>query len=344
MEYRKVLEKVIERENLSYDETRELFGKIMGGEFTPAQIAGMLVALRMKGETTEEIAGAASAMREKSRKVNLPDSLKEQIVDTCGTGGDLKGTFNVSTTVAFVLAAGGVPVAKHGNRSVSSKCGSADILEALGVRIDLSPEDVGRCIEETGFGFMFAPVFHPAMANVIKPRRELGVRTVFNILGPLTNPAGAKRQLMGIFDGELSEKIAGVLSKLGVKKACIVHGYDGMDEITICERTKVTELSDGDIKSYVIAPEDFGFERAKIEDIAAADSLEENKKIIESILKGEDRSARKDMVALNAGFGFYVAGKVATPSDGVKFAVDLLDSGKPFEVLKKVIEFGKSIS
>ncbi|OMH41084.1 anthranilate phosphoribosyltransferase [Desulfurobacterium indicum] len=343
MEYRKVLEKVIEREDLSYDETRELFRKIMDGEFTPAQIAGILVALRMKGETTEEIAGAASAMREKSRKVNLPDSLKEKIVDTCGTGGDLKGTFNVSTTVAFVLAAGGVPVAKHGNRSVSSKCGSADILEALGIRIDLSPEDVGRCIEETGFGFMFAPVFHPAMANVIKPRKELGVRTVFNILGPLTNPAGAKRQLMGIFDGELSEKIAGVLSKLGVKKACIVHGYDGMDEITICERTKVTELSNGDIKSYVIAPEDFGFERAKIEDIAAADSLEENKNMIESILKGEDRSARKDMVAINAGFGFYVAGKVDTPSDGIKLSVDLLDSGKPFEVLRKVIEFGNSV-
>ncbi|WP_456437673.1 anthranilate phosphoribosyltransferase [Desulfurobacterium sp.] len=338
MEYRAVLEKVIKRENLSYEETRELFGKIMGGELTPAQIAGILVALRMKGETTEEIAGAASAMREKSRKVYLSESLKEKIVDTCGTGGDLKGTFNVSTTVAFVLAAGGVPVAKHGNRSVSSKCGSADILEALGVKIDLQPEEVGKCIEETGFGFMFAPVFHPAMANVIKPRRELGVRTVFNILGPLTNPAGAMRQLMGIFDGELSEKIAGVLSKLGVKKACIVHGFDGMDEITICERTKITELLDGDVKSYVVSPEDFGFEKADIKEIAAAETLDDNKRMIEAILKGEDKSAKRDMVALNAGFGFYVAGKVASPSEGVRLALDLLNEGRPFEVLKKVIE------
>ncbi|WP_457567998.1 anthranilate phosphoribosyltransferase [Desulfurobacterium sp.] len=338
MEFKEILEDVINGKNLSYEETKDLFGKIMGGELTPAQIAGILVAMRMKGETTEEIAGAASAMRDKSRKVVLSEDLKERIVDTCGTGGDLKGTFNVSTTVAFVLAAGGVPVAKHGNRSVSSRCGSADILEALGVKIDLQPDEVGRCIEETGFGFMFAPVFHPAMANVIKPRRELGVRTVFNILGPLTNPAGARRQLMGIFDGELSERIAGVLSKLGVKRACIVHGFDGTDEVTVCDRTKITELSDGEIKSYVVSPEDFGFERAETEEIRAADSLEENKKMIEAILKGDDDSARRDMVALNAGFGFYVAEKVSSPMEGVSLALELLKTGRPFSVLQKVIE------
>ncbi|SNR70165.1 anthranilate phosphoribosyltransferase [Desulfurobacterium atlanticum] len=336
MEFKTLLDSVIEGQHLSFKDTQGLFNNIMDGKLSEAQIAGILVALRMKGETVDEIAAAASVMRAKSRKVPLSDDMRNKVVDTCGTGGDLKGTFNISTTVAFVLAAGGVPVAKHGNRSVSSKCGSADILEALGVKIDLPPEGVAKCIEETGFGFMFAPVFHPAMANVVKPRKDLGVRTIFNILGPLTNPAGAKKQLMGVFNGDLTEKLAKVLSVLGVERACVVHGFDGMDEITICDRTKITELSNGKIESYIVAPEDFGFKRADISDIKAFDTTGENKLLVEKILKGEDDSPKRDMVALNAGFGFYVAGVVHSPLEGVKKALDLLASGKPYEILKKV--------
>jgi len=343
MEFKALLDSVIEGQHLSFEATKELFNNIMEGKLTSAQIAGILVALRMKGETVEEIAAASSVMRAKSRKVPLSDEIKDKVVDTCGTGGDLKGTFNVSTTVAFVLAAGGVPVAKHGNRSVSSKCGSADILETLGVKIDLPPEGVAKCIEEAGFGFMFAPVFHPAMANVVKPRKELGVRTIFNILGPLTNPAGAKKQLMGVFNGDLTEKLAQVLSLLGVERACVVHGFDGMDEITICDRTKITELSNGKIESYIIAPEEFGFKRADISDIKAFDTPKENKLLVERILKGEDESPRRDMVALNAGFGFYVAGVVHSPSEGVNKALDLLSSGKPYKVLEKISQVSYSL-
>ncbi len=342
MDFKKFLDSVIEGQHISFKETEKLFDAIMEGNLTSAQIAGILIALRIKGETVEEIAAAASVMREKSKKVFLSEDLQNKVIDTCGTGGDLKGTFNVSTTVAFVLAAGGVPVAKHGNRSVSSRCGSADILDVLGVKIDLPPEGVVRCIEEVGFGFMFAPVFHPAMANVVKPRKELGVRTIFNILGPLTNPAGAKKQLMGVFNGDLTEKLANVLSLLGVERACVVHGFDGMDEITICDRTKVTEFSGGKITSYIIAPEDFGFKRADVSEIKAADTLAENKEIVEAVLKGEDDSPRRDMVALNAGFGFYVAGIVHSPEEGIKKALEILSSGKPYETLKKVAEVSYS--
>jgi anthranilate phosphoribosyltransferase len=342
MEAKGILNRLIEKKDLSFGEARELFNVIMEGKFTEVQIAGILVALRAKGETVDEIAGAASVMREKSLKVPLPKEIREKIVDTCGTGGDLKGTFNISTTVAFVVASCGVPVAKHGNRSVSSKCGSADILEALGVKIDLTPEQVAECIKETNFGFMFAPRFHPAMASVVKPRKELRIRTIFNLLGPMTNPAGAKRQLMGVFSEDLTEKLAEVLLKLGTERAFVVHGKDGMDEITLCDSTKVTELSREKIKSYEISPEDYGLKRVSPSELLAGETLEENKEIVLRILRGEEKSAKRDVVLLNSAFALLVADRVNSVEEGIELARKSLEEGKPYEVLKRVIEVTNS--
>ena len=338
MKVKEVLNKLVEKQNLSFEETRDLFTQIMDGKLTDVQIAGILVALRSKGETTEEIAGATSVMREKSLKVPLSEEIRERIVDTCGTGGDLKGTFNISTTVALVVAACGVPVAKHGNRSVSSKCGSADILEAFGVKIDLTPEQVAKCIEETNFGFMFAPKFHPAMASVVRPRKELGIRTVFNLLGPMTNPAGAKRQLMGVFADYLTEKLSEVLLKLGTKKAFIVHGKDGTDEITICDMTKITEISNGNIKSYVISPEDFGIRRASFDEIKGGETLEENKEIVRRVLTGEEKGAKRNVVLLNATFALLAAEKVSSVEEGIELANSVIEEGKPYELLCEIVK------
>ncbi|RUM43073.1 MAG: anthranilate phosphoribosyltransferase [Desulfurobacterium sp.] len=338
MKVKEVLNKLVEKQNLSFEETRDLFTQIMDGKLTDVQIAGILVALRSKGETTDEIAGATSVMREKSLKVPLSEEIRERIVDTCGTGGDLKGTFNISTTVALVVAACGVPVAKHGNRSVSSKCGSADILEAFGVKIDLTPEQVAKCIEETNFGFMFAPKFHPAMASVVRPRKELGIRTVFNLLGPMTNPAGAKRQLMGVFADHLTEKLGEVLLKLGTKKAFIVHGKDGTDEIIICDMTKVTEISNGDIKSYVISPEDFGIRRASFDEIKGGETLEENKEIVRRVLTGEEKGAKRNVVLLNAAFALLAAEKVSSVEEGIELANSVIEEGKPYELLCEIVK------
>ncbi|RUM45144.1 MAG: anthranilate phosphoribosyltransferase [Desulfurobacterium sp.] len=343
MEVKEVLSRLIEKKDLSFEESKELFNAIMEGKLTEAQIAGILVALRAKGETVDEIAGATLAMREKSLKVPLPEEIKNRIVDTCGTGGDLKGTFNISTTVAFVVASCGVPVAKHGNRSVSSKCGSADILEALGVKVDLTPEQVAECIKETNFGFMFAPRFHPAMANVARPRRELGIRTIFNLLGPMTNPAGAKRQLMGVFSEELTEKLAEVLLKLGAEKAFIVHGKDGMDEVTLCDSTKITEISGGEVRSYEVSPEDFGLRKGAPSELLGGRSLEENREIVVKILKGEEKGAKRDIVLLNSAFALLVADRVKSVEEGIELARRALEEGKPYEVLKKVVEVTNSL-
>ena len=343
MKIKEILNKLLEKENLSFEETRKLFSKIMEKELTEIQTAAILTALRAKGETSEEIAGAASVMKEKSLKVPLKEEIKNKIVDTCGTGGDLKGTFNISTTVALIVAACGVPVAKHGNRSVSSKCGSADILEALGVKIDLPPEKVAKCIEETNFGFMFAPIFHPAMANVVKVRKELGIRTIFNVLGPLTNPAGAKKQLLGVFSEDLTEKLAHVLKLLGTEKAFIVHGKDGMDEISICEETKITELVNGKIKTYTVKPEDFGLKRANAEELKASENLEENKKLIERILAGEEKGAKRDIVLLNTAFTLLVAEFVKSVEEGIKLALNTIESGKAYKTLKKVVEISNKV-
>ena len=245
----------VDGNNLSEEQMIGAMRDIMEGNATDALIASFLTALRIKGETVAEITGAAKVMREKVTRIKAP----EYTVDTCGTGGDMSHTFNISTTSALVVAACGVPVAKHGNRSVSSSCGSADVLEAMGIKIDLEPQKVEKCLEETGFGFMFAPLFHPAMKYAIGPRKEMGIRTVFNILGPLTNPAGAERQVLGVFSDKLTEPLAEVLGNLGVKHAFVVHGEDGLDEITNTDKTKVSELKDGKVDTYFISPDDFNF-------------------------------------------------------------------------------------
>ncbi len=338
MEVREILNRLVEKENLTRNETYKLFSSIMEGELTDVQIAGILIALRSKGETVEEIAGATEVLREKSRKVPLKEELRKRVVDTCGTGGDLKGTFNISTTVGLVVASCGVPVAKHGNRSVSSRCGSADILESFGVKIDLEPEQVARCIEELGFGFMFAPKFHPAMASVVRPRKELGIRTIFNVLGPMTNPAGAVRQLMGVYDERLTEKLAEVLLKLGTERAFIVHGKDGTDEITISDATKVTEIRNGEIKSYTVTPEDFGLRKAPFSEIKGGKSLEENREIVRRVLTGEEKGAKRDVVALNAGFALVAGGRVEKVEDGIELAVKTMEEGKPYELLCRLVK------
>jgi anthranilate phosphoribosyltransferase len=342
MEIREVLNRLVERGNLSLRESRELFTQIMEGRVSDVQIAGILVALRAKGETSDEIAGAAGVMREKARKVPLREEIREKLVDTCGTGGDLKGTFNISTTTALVVASCGVPVAKHGNRSITSRCGSADILESFGVKIELEPEQVGKCIEELGFGFMFAPKFHPAMASVARPRRELGIRTIFNVLGPLTNPAGAERQLMGVYSESLTEKLAQVLAKLGSKRAFVVHGKDGTDEITITAPTKITELKDGEIKSYTITPEEFGLKRASLSEILAGRTIEENREIVKRILTGEEKGAKRDVVALNAAFALLAADAVSSVEEGIEKALAAISEGKPYRLLQKLVEMTNS--
>src|SRR4030066_2484306 len=268
--------------NLSEAEMAECMNEIMEGRSTDAQIGAFLAALRMKGETVDEITGAARVMREKAAKIKSP----EGVLDTCGTGGYMSHTFNISPTVAIVVAAAGVPVAKHGNRSVSSKSGSADVLEALGIKIDLQPEKVEQCLFETGFGFLFAPLFHPAMKYAIGPRREMGIRTIFNILGPLTNPAGAKRQLLGVFAGHLTETLAMVLGNLGAVDAMVIHGRDGLGEISISDETKVSRFSDGKTENFFIAPEDFGIRRMEIDSIHGGNK-EENASITLAVLRGE---------------------------------------------------------
>lgn len=342
MNFKEVLNRLVEGKSLGYEESSELFNRIMEGELTDIQIAGVLVALRAKGEKVEEIAGAASVMREKSEKVPLREEIRERLVDTCGTGGDLKGTFNISTTVALVVASCGVPVAKHGNRSVTSRCGSADILESFGVKIDLEPRQVAVCIEKLNFGFMFAPRFHPAMASVVRPRKELGIRTIFNLLGPLTNPAGARRQLMGVYSESLTEKLAEVLFRLGSKRAFVVHGKDGIDEITVTAPTKVTEVDGDEIKSYTVSPEDFGLKRASLSEILAGRTLEENREIVRRVLTGEEKGAKRDIVALNSAFALLASGAVSTVEEGIEKALSAMEDGKPYQLLCKLVKLTNS--
>jgi anthranilate phosphoribosyltransferase len=325
---REAIKMLTQRTNLSEDEMIRAMSDIMEGRATDAQIASFLTALSLKGETIDEITGAAKVMREKVARVKAP----ENTVDTCGTGGDMAGTFNISTTAAIIVSACGVPVAKHGNRSVSSGCGSADVLEALGVRIDLQPQGVERCLEETGFGFMFAPLFHPAMKYAIGPRKEIGIRTVFNILGPLTNPAGALRQVLGVFSDSLTETLAGVLAHLGSVHAFVVHSEDGLDEITTTGRTKVSELRDGKVNTYFINPEELGFEKASIDNLKGG-SAEENALISKRILNGEN-GPRRD-IAMAA----MIAGNAAGDFRGaIEKAVDVIDSGKAIKKLEEIKE------
>lgn len=331
-----LIKKVVERQNLTFEETVAAFNEIMSGEATEAQISAFIVALRMKGEICDEIAGAATVMREKATKIEPKD--RAFLLDTCGTGGDGADTFNISTCAAIVAAAAGAKVAKHGNRSVSSRCGSADVLEALNVKIAITPEKMGECLDKVGIAFLFAPTLHQAMKFAIKPRKEIGIRTIFNILGPLTNPASAPSQLIGVFSEKITETIASVLKTLGNKHSYIVHGMDGLDEISLCEETKISELkSDGTISTYFIKPEDFGFSRVKREEIKGGIPTE-NAEIIKNILDGQ-KGPQRDIVCFNAGFALCAAGITKTPREGIKKAEEAIDSGKAKKVLLSLIEF-----
>ena len=327
------LKKVIEFKDLDKEEAEAVMKEIMSGNAKPTQIAAILTALRMKGETIEEITAFAKIMREFSLKIN-PDVPK--LLDTCGTGGDNLNTFNISTATAFVVSVY-VPVAKHGNKAVSSKSGSADVLEALGVNLNVPIERVKESIEKIGIGFLFAPNFHPAMKYATPVRRELGIRTVFNVLGPLTNPANANYQLMGVYDETLTEKLANVLKNLGLKGALVVHG-SGMDEITTIGKTKISELRNGEVKSYYIEPEDFGIKRAKLEDIKGGDA-EENAKIIRNIFEGDEVGAKRDIVVLNAAYALYIAEEAKDVEEGIKLAEKSIDSGMALKKLEDLIEF-----
>jgi len=328
---RDAIRKVAEREDLTEAEAVAVMTEIMDGEATPAQIAGLITALRMKGETVDEVTGFARVMREKS--IKIPTSREPTaLIDTCGTGGDHLGTFNVSTTAAFVVAGASVPVAKHGNRAMSSKCGSADVLEALGVAITLSPESVGRCVDEVGIGFMFAPAHHPSMKHAVVPRKEIGIRTVFNILGPLTNPAGAKRQIIGVSEAHLVELLAGALLRLGSEHAIVAHGLDGIDELSTVGRTKIAELRDGKLDTYEISPEDVGLKKAAVADLAQGEDPAESARITEEVLSGKP-GPRRDIVVLNAGAALKVAGKAASLVEGIALACDSIDSGAAAKAL-----------
>ncbi|RUM48990.1 MAG: anthranilate phosphoribosyltransferase [Hydrogenothermus sp.] len=330
---KEILNKLTNFENLAEEEVKNLFNLIMEGKLTDTQIGAILTALKMKGETIEEITAAANVMRQKAVKVPVKD--KSKLVDTCGTGGDKVNTFNVSTISAFVVAGAGAKVAKHGNRSVSSKCGSADIMQALGVNIEMPPEIASKALEEVGIAFLFAPIYHPAMKNVIKQRRELGIRTIFNILGPLSNPAEAKYQLMGVFSEKLVEPLAKVLSNLGIERGFVVHGLEGLDEVSITTKTFVAEINNGEISTYYVEPEDFGLRKANLSDIEGGD-LECNLDIALKILKGEDKGVKADFVALNSGFALKASGIVDTIKEGVELAKETIYSRKAYEVLEKL--------
>ena len=323
--------RLVERQDLTEEEARSAMSVIMSGGATPAQIAGFLVALRMKGETVDEITGCAKAMREAATPVEAGDL---DVVDTCGTGGTRKGTFNVSTAAALVAAGAGVPIAKHGNRGMSSSIGSADVLQALGVNVEAEPAVVARCIRGAGIGFLFAPVLHKAMKHAIGPRRELGVRTVFNVLGPLTNPAGARRQLLGVFSEALVETIAGVLARLGATRAMVVHSADGMDEISICDETLVAEVGMGRIATRRIGPEDVGLPRAPVQALLVKD-VAESAAAVRAVLDGE-QGPRRDMVLLNAAAAVYVGGKADTLRGGLHAAAGSVDSGRAKHVLERL--------
>ena len=326
-----ILEKLLSKENLSQKESYKIMHQIMSGEYNDSQISGFLIALRSKGENSSEIAGFARAMRDKMTIVPI----ESDAIDMCGTGGDTKGTFNISTAASFVVAAAGVKVAKHGNRSMTSKSGSADVLEALKINITYPPEFVAEQIENIGLGFMFAPALHPAMKYAVGPRKSLGIRTVFNLLGPLCNPAKVKRQVMGIFDGNFSTKIAKSLKKLSTIEAYVVHGEDGLDEISITAKTKITHLdNNGDISSFIFDPSDYNMKLCSLNHLKGG-SPKKNAEIILSILKGEKGFVR-DIVVLNAAFGIKVGGKASTIKEAILIAEESIDSGSALKILERL--------
>ena len=337
MDIKEAIGKVMLGEHLLGEEAEAVMGQIMAGETTPAQIGAFLTALRLKGETVEEITGCARAMRRSAIPVR---PRRQDLVDTCGTGGDKTGTFNISTTAAFVVAGAGLAVAKHGNRSVSSHCGSADLLEALGVNLELAPDQVADCIDEVGIGFLFAPRFHPAMKHAIGPRREMGVRTIFNILGPLTNPAGATRQIMGVYDPSLTSPLAQVLGRLGAQAAFVVHGADGLDELSTTGINRVSHLRDGWVKDFSLDPAELGLPGARLKDLRGG-TAEENAQITQAILAGE-RGPRRDVVLLNAAAALVAGGMARDFKEGLQQAAEAIDSGSAREKLEGLVAFSQA--
>jgi anthranilate phosphoribosyltransferase len=333
------IKKLISPVDLTEEEVIKTMNSIMEGNATPAQIGSFITALRIKGETVEEITGCAKVMRDKAERF-VPEL--DYFIDTCGTGGDGSNSFNISTASAIVASAGGVPVAKHGNRSVSSMTGCADVLEALGVNINITSEQAKKCIEDIGICFMFAPAFHKSMKYAAGPRKELGIRTIFNVLGPLTNPAGAKGQVMGVFDSKLTETLARVLLKLGTEKAMVVHGMDGMDEITTTTSTIVSEVKDGSVISYEIKPEDFGIKACSKEDLKGGDS-KANGEIITSIFKGE-KGAKRDIVLLNSAAALYIGKKVQSIKEGIQLAGEIIDTGKASDKLQQLVAYTSKLA
>jgi anthranilate phosphoribosyltransferase len=332
-------------ESLSRDEARGVMSEVLAGKCTDAQIAALLVALHMKGETVEEIVGFAEAIRQVATPlkvagnstIDVSGTERDALVDTCGTGGDASGTFNISTATALVAAGAGVRVAKHGNRSVTSKCGSADVMEALGVNISLPASQIAACLQEVGIAFLFAPAMHSAMKYVQPARRELRLRTVFNLLGPLTNPANASAQVVGVYSDDLVEKLAEALSMLGLRRAMVVHGCDGLDEITIGGTTRVAEVRDGQVRTYEVTPEEFGLKRAPIESISGGDAAE-NARIIQEVLAGK-KSPCRDVVLLNAAATLVAAGRANLLSEAMPMAAKSIDSGDARSKLESLVAF-----
>ncbi len=333
------IHKLAERADLTEPEAETVMGEIMDGSATPAQIAAYLMGLRMKGETVEEIAGSVLAMRARATRIRVRDL---QLLDTCGTGGDGAHTFNISTTAAFIVAGAGLTVAKHGNRSVSSKSGSADVLAALGVAINLPPERVADCVNEVGIGFLFAPLYHSAMKQCAQPRQELGIRTLLNILGPLTNPAGARLQVVGVFDAKLTELLAKVLLHLGAQHCFVVHGMDGLDEITVTDRTRISEGKAGVVSSYAIDPSEFGLTRVRAKELVGG-TAEENAALTRDIFRGR-KGPKRDIACLNAAPALVAGGKAKTLQDGFALAQRTIDSGAAMEKLEQLIDFTKKAS
>jgi anthranilate phosphoribosyltransferase len=334
--FKENLSKIVKRENLNEDQMSQMITDIFSGNITDAQIGAMMAALATKGETFEELAGAARAMRRKALRIQTSAAI---VVDTCGTGGDSAHTFNISTTTSFVVAACGVTVAKHGNRSVSSQCGSADLLEALGVKLDTAPEIVEEAVQDIGIGFLFAPLYHGAMRFAAKARKEVGLRSIFNMLGPLTNPAGANCQLLGVYAPELTEMFAHALQLLGTKRAFVVHGHDGLDEISVCASTRVSELKDGLIRTYDISPEQFFNEQAEPADLLGGNP-EENAQITRNILNGE-KGPKRNVVLINAAAALVAAGQAEDLKQGVRIAETAIDDGSAAKKMEALIKYSQ---
>ena len=334
--FRTYLTKIINKTNLTQSEMSEMIGIIFSGEVTDSQVGAFMAALATKGETFEELAGAAQAMRRKALRIEAPG---RTVVDTCGTGGDGANTFNISTTTAFVVAGSGVTVAKHGNRSVSSQCGSADLLEKLGINLNTAPEIVEEAIAEIGIGFLFAPLYHGAMKYAMTARKEVGVRSIFNMLGPLTNPAGANCQLLGVYAPQLTEMFSEALKMLGSRRAFVVHGHDGLDEVSVCAPTRVSELSDDQIRTYDISPEQFFGEAANPQDLVGGNP-DQNAEITRRILEGE-KGARRNVILINSAIALVAAGKATDLPTGIRLAEEAIDSGAAIDKLKSLAEYTK---